>query len=514
MRNFARTRREITQHPLGKPKRKRNFARVIILSHIGMAEDSLKEKTAKGIFWGGISNGLQQLLGLVFGICLARLLTREDYGMVGMLSIISLTASTLQESGFIAALANRKKDCHEGFNAVFWCSLFIGISLYVILFFCAPLIAAFYQQPELIPLSRVAFLGFLISSMGTAQSAYLFRHVMVKQRAIAIFIGIIVSNLTGITLAFNGYGYWSLAIQSNIYVAVVTSCLWYFSPWRPTFTFNLRPAREMWGFSSKLLVTNIFQIINNNFLSVILGRYYGEGKVGDFNQANKWNYMGYQFIYGMINNVAQPILANVADEKARQRHIFRKMLRFTAFIAFPTLFGMSFISRELILVTITEKWIVSADLMRMLCIGSAFTVISGLYAQLMVSKGKSQIFMYSTVSLSLVQLAVMLLNRSAGLYAMTCWYVAINICWLAVWQFFIHREIGLTWFQAAKDILPYAACAAFTMCAVGWLTAGIGNLYLLLTAKIAGAVALYTLLMRLSGSVTFKESIHYLLHRK
>lgn len=271
-----------------------------------MAEDSLKEKTAKGIFWGGISNGLQQLLGLVFGICLARLLTRKDYGMVGMLSIISLTASTLQESGFIAALANRKKDCHEDFNAVFWCSLFIGISLYVILFFCAPLIAAFYQQPELIPLSRVAFLGFLISSMGTAQSAYLFRHVMVKQRAIAIFIGIIVSNLTGITLAFNGYGYWSLAIQSNIYVAVVTSCLWYFSPWRPTFTFNLRPAREMWGFSSKLLVTNIFQIINNNFLSVILGRYYGEGKVGDFNQANKWNCMGYQFIYGMINNVAQP----------------------------------------------------------------------------------------------------------------------------------------------------------------------------------------------------------------
>lgn len=479
-----------------------------------MAEKSLKEKTAKGLFWGGISNGVQQLLGLVFGICLARMLTREDYGMVGMLSIISLTASTLQESGFIAALANRKKDNHEDFNAVFWCSLFIGISLYIILFFCAPLIAAFYNQPELIPLSRVAFLGFLMSSIGTAQSAYLFRHVMVKQRAIAIFIGIVISNLTGITLAFHGYGYWSLAIQSNIYVAVVTSCLWYFSPWRPTFTFNLRPAKEMWGFSSKLLVTNIFQIINNNFLSVILGRYYGEGKVGDFNQANKWNYMGYQFIYGMINNVAQPVLANVADERKRQLHIFRKMLRFTAFIAFPTLFGMSFISRELILVTITDKWIVSADLMHILCIGSAFTVISGLYAQLIVSKGKSQIFMFNTISLSLIQLAAMLLNRSAGMYAMTCWYVAINISWLLVWQCFIRREIGLTFLQAMKDILPYMLCAAFTMCAVGWLIGSIENLYLRLTVKIAGAATLYTLLMWLSGSVTFKESICYLFRRK
>lgn len=479
-----------------------------------MAENSLKEKTAKGLFWGGVSNGVQQLLGLVFGICLARVLTREDYGMVGMLSIISLIAANLQESGFIAALANRKKDCHEDFNAVFWCNLFIGISLYVILFFCAPLIAAFYKQPELIPLSRVAFLGFLISSTGTAQSAYLFRHVMVKQRAIAIFIGIVISNLTGIMLAFHGFGYWSLAIQSNIYVAAVTACLWYFSPWRPTFTFNLRPAREMWGFSSKLLVTNIFQIINNNFLSVILGRYYGEAKVGDFNQANKWSYMGYQFIYGMINNVAQPILANVADERARQLHIFRKMLRFTSFVVFPTLFGMSFISRELILVTITEKWLVSADLMRMLCIGSTFTVISGLYAQLIVSKGKSQIFMYSTISLSLVQLAVMLLNRSAGLYAMTRWYVAINACWLLVWQFFIRREIGLTFPQAMKDILPYMLCAALTMCVVGRLTGGIGNLYLLLAAKIGGAALLYTCLMYLSGSVTFKESVRYLLHRQ
>lgn len=479
-----------------------------------MAEVSLKDKTAKGLFWGGVSNGMQQLLGLIFGICLARMLTREDYGMVGMLSIISLTASILQESGFIAALANRKKDCHEDFNAVFWCSLGIGVTLYIILFFCAPLIAAFYRQPALIALSRVAFLGFLISSAGTAQSAYLFRHVMVKQRAIAIFVGIVVSNLFGIVLAYQGYGYWSLAVQSNIYVAVVTSFLWYFSPWRPTFTFNLRPAREMWGFSSKLLVTNIFQIINNNFLSVILGKYYDEGKVGDFNQANKWNYMGYLFIYGMINNVAQPILANVADEKARQRHIFRKMLRFTAFISFPTLFGLSFISRELILVTITEKWLVSAGLMRILCIGSAFTAISGLYSQLIVSKGKSRIFMYSTVSLSFVQLVVMFLNRSSGLYVMTCHYVGINICWLFVWQYFIRREIGLTFLQAMKDILPYALCAAFSIFAVGWLTGGITNPYLLLSAKIAGTALLYTLLMWASGSVTFKESIGYLFRRR
>ena len=148
-------------------------------------EQSLKEKTAKGLFWGGFSNGIQQLLNLLFGIFLARLLSREDYGMIGMLSIFSLIAGSLQESGFTAALTNKREVRHQDYNAVFWFSSAMGFTLYVVLFFCAPYIAKFYDNPALTPLARYSFLGFFISSLGTAQSAYMFRNLMVKQKAVS-----------------------------------------------------------------------------------------------------------------------------------------------------------------------------------------------------------------------------------------------------------------------------------------------------------------------------------------
>ena len=130
-----------------------------------MAEQSLKEKTAKGLFWGGLSNGVQQLLNLFFGIFLSRILNAEDYGMVGMLSIFSLIAGSLQESGFTAALANKREISHKDYNAVFWFSTGLSACLYLILFLCAPLIAEFYHTPELTALARYTFLGFFVASL-------------------------------------------------------------------------------------------------------------------------------------------------------------------------------------------------------------------------------------------------------------------------------------------------------------------------------------------------------------
>ena len=146
-----------------------------------MAEPTLKQKTAKGLFWGGLSSGVQQILNLVFGLVLARILDAEDYGMVGMLAIFSAIASTIQESGFTAALTNQKEIRKEDYNAVFWFSALTGVVFYILLFFCAPLIARFYERPELVGLSRVVFLGFLLGGLGIASNAYLFKQLMAKE---------------------------------------------------------------------------------------------------------------------------------------------------------------------------------------------------------------------------------------------------------------------------------------------------------------------------------------------
>lgn len=475
-----------------------------------MGEQSLKEKTARGLFWGGISNGVAQLLNLLFGIFLARLLTPADYGMVGMLSIFTLLAGALQESGFIAALANKKEVRNEDYNAVFWFSSLTGLSLYILLFFCAPLIARFFDTPELVPLARYIFLSFFLSSLGTAQSAYLFRNLMVKEKAIMTVINQTSAGIVGVTMAYYGMSYWGIATQSIVNVGLATLGYWYFSPWRPTFKIDFSPLKGMIRFSSKLLVTNIFNQINNNIFSVILGKFYSSGDVGYYTQANKWNTMGYSFVSGMIQGVAQPVLSNVASEHERQQRIFRKMLRFTAFVSFPLMFGLSLISKELIVIALTSKWLPSAMILQILCIGGAFVPIHILYSNLLISKGKSNIYMWNNVCIGIIQLVTMLLLYPYGIQTMVITYVCINISWLFIWHFFVWKEIRLTLGSALKDILPFCVASAGVMLLTYYLTLSVGNQYLLIVAKILLAVFLYLLVMGASKSVVFRESLLFL----
>lgn len=474
-----------------------------------MTQPSLKEKTAKGLFWGGLSNGMQQLLGLLFGIVISRILSRTDYGMIGMLAIFSAIAQILQESGFIAALANRKNPTSNDYNAVFWFSVILSALIYLLLYFSAPLIADFYNTPELIPLSRLCFLSFFISSFSIAPRAILFRNLKVKENAIISLSSLTVSGIVAIILAINGFAYWGLAIQTIAYVTVVTTLNWYFAGWKPSFQLDFTPIKEMFGFSSKLLITNIFMAVNNNLFSLLLGKFYTKQDVGDFSQANKWNNMGHIFITGMINSVAQPVLASVANDPQRQLAVFRKMLRFTAFISFPAMFGLSIIAKEFIVITITDKWLDCARIMQLLCIWGAFVPINNLLSNLIISRGRSSVYMISNVTLSLLQIITACISYPYGITTMIYLFVAINILWMFVWYYFVRREVPLTLFNMLKDISPYLLLAAALTASAYYLTSGISNLYLSLITKVVFVASIYALILWKMQSVIFNECIQY-----
>lgn len=482
-----------------------------------MPEQSLKEKTAKGLFWGAVNNGAQQLLVLVFGIILGRMLGPAEYGMVGMLTVFTLIGNSLQESGFRAALANVKHIRHEDYNAVFWCSLGIGMCAYLVLFFCAPLIARFYHEPALIPLARYCFLAIPIASLGTAQGAYLFRNLKVRQQALSGIIAHILSGCLGITLAYHGFSYWGIATQSLTYLIVVTVCSWYFSPWRPTFQIDFRPLKPLFAFSSKLLITNIANQLNNNLLSVILGKYFNPQAVGNYNQANKWNGTGHQFITGMMGSVAQPVLASINDDRERSLRVFRKILRFCAFLAFPAMFGLSIVTHELILLTVGEKWQGSIPLMQLLCIGGAFVPLNTLFSNLIISQGKSNIYMWNVIAQVVLQLAtVLLIARFGGnIYAMVIAGVCINVGWLFVWQRFARRFIRLSLRMLLLDLAPFLL-TALAACASGWaITAWIGGpLLITFLTKIIVAAGCYFFIMRLARAEILQECIDYLFRKK
>ena len=198
-----------------------------------MAE-SLKDKTAKGLFWGAMNSGSTQVLNILFGIFLARLLSPSDYGVIGVLTIFTVIAGNLQSSGFTQALVNLEKPTHRDYNSVFWFNIIVSFSIYVVLFFCAPLIAAFFHQPCLVWLSRFVFLAFFISSFGIVQNAYMSKNLMNKEIAIVSFVALISSCVIGLVLALLGFAYWSLAWQQVVYIAVLNFGRYYYTGWRPS----------------------------------------------------------------------------------------------------------------------------------------------------------------------------------------------------------------------------------------------------------------------------------------
>ena len=475
---------------------------------------SLKEKTAKGLFWGGVSNGVQQLLNLLFGIFLARLLTPADYGMVGMLTVFSALASILQEGGFISALTNRKTIVHRDYNAVFWFSLLMGTSLYTLLYMSAPLIANFYQQPELTSLARLSFLSFLISSTNVAPRAFLFKQLRTKENAIISFCALTFSGIIGITLAYNGFAYWGIAIQTIAFTLGTTVLSYYFSGWKPSLHIDFAPIREMIGYSSKLIVTHTFQIINNNLFAILLGKFYNEKEVGYFNQANKWSTMGYTTINGMITSVAQPVLATLSEEKERQLNALRKMLRFTAFISFPAMFGLSFTAHELIVLAVTDKWLPCVSSMQILCIGGAFIPISGLFSNLLLSRGHSSIYMWNTIVLSLSQLVSAYLLYPYGIRTMLVAFIGINITWTFIWLHFVQKEVQLSLSNFLKDITPYLVLSSLAILVGYFITGAIGNIGLRLCCKISVVGMLYLLILWKANSVILKEAVRFIFKKK
>ena len=486
--------------------------------------ETLKEKTAKGLFWGGMNNGVQQLLGLAFGIILGRLLDPSDYGMTAMLSVFSVIANELQASGFKTGLINLKAPKHEDYNAVFWFNILAGVVIYVVLFCCAPLIADYYHQPKLIALSRYVFLGFVFSSFGMAQSAYMTKQMQIKQIAKCGMTATLSSSIISVILAALGFGYWALATQYLAYIAINTLLLWYYSPWRPTFTVTFEPIRRLFPFSFKIMVSAIFTQVNNQIMNLLLGRYYGETNTGHYNQAYQWSSKGFLLVGNMVKQVDQTVLVGLHDERERQLMVLRKMMRFTAFIAFPLLFGLGLVSHEFIVLAIGEKWTFSASLLPYLCLCGAFMPLSTLLTDAIISHQRSDIYLWSTIALGILQIALMFALWPKGIYTMVIAYTALNIVWVFVWHFFTRRLMGYRLLSFLKDIVPFALAAAGVMVVTGLiteftvdslqLTDDYLKLWVLLISRTLIAALLYYGVMRISGAVILKECIAFILKKK
>jgi len=512
-----------------------------------VSTETLKEKTAKGIAWGAVNNGTVQLLNLVFGIVLARRLSESDYGILALLTIFTTLAGCIQAAGFSQALANLKPPTLRDYSAVFWFNTLAGFSMYILLYIAAPLIAAFFDLPELTNVARLTFLCIPVSALGIVPNAKLWIELRNRELAIAAILSLALSGCVGIWLAYHGYGYWSLAWQQLLFISLSSIIKWCFTRWRPLLLIDMSPIRSMFRFSSKLLLTNMLTVTSQHVLTFIFGKLFPIGVVGQFNQANKWNTMGSSFISNTMQQVAQPVLTqasvgaeavpartetvpartgsepaqdNVESPLQRQQRVFRKMLRFTSFVVFPLMLGLALVAREFIVLTITDRWLPCVPLLQMLCIGGAFMPLHTLYQNFIISCGRSDIYLRCIALMIVLQIVVTLSLSSFGIMVMVAAFSALNVLFTLCWHFALRRVTPFPLLSALKDTMPFFIVALLVMATTYFLTVQLSSLnshlsslnsqlLTLLLSRILIAAALYVGLMKLLRSKTLEECIKF-----
>lgn len=484
----------------------------IDLNQYNTSEPSLKQKTAKGLFWGGISNGVQQLLGVVFGIFLARILNADDYGLVAMLAIFSGIGSTIINSGFSTALTNNVNAGHKEYNAVFWFSFFTGAIIYLILFFSAPLIADFFDRPELLNLARVLFISLFVGGLSIVPHTILFKKLRVKDQAKIDITAMLLSGIVGVSLAINGFAYWALAMQSVTYVATGSFLRFFVARWKPTLDFDFTPLRSMLNFSAKLFLTNIFMHINSNIFSVLLGRFYNATQLGYYAQGHKWMGMGHQMISGMINMVVQPVIIQVNDDKERETRVFRKMLRFVAFVTFPAFIGLAYIAKEFIYITIGAKWMPSVLYLQILCVWGITSAFITLFTQLLITHNRSDVYLWGNVLTGIFQLLALfvLYHLSGEIVHMVIGYVSIHFLSMIFWIYNAKKWVDICLYITIRDIAPYLIATISSIFVSLLAIYFIENMYVILFMKVLIVAIIYLFTLWIFDSKLLKEGVSLL----
>ena len=474
-------------------------------------EQNLKQRTSKALAWSGVNSGMTQLLNLVIGIFLARLLSPGNYGIVGVLAIFSALAGNLQDVGFTQSLINLRSPENRDYNSVFWFSAVTSLCLYALLFLSAPLIAAFYHEELLVELSRVLFLGFFIASLSIPSGAWLKKNLRNREMAEIGLTALVLSGITGIAVAVMGGRHWALVAQQLTYIGITTVGRFIACPWRPSLSWEFAPVRGMMRFGVNIFLTNVVNTLSQNLLTVVFGHYLSKAATGFYTRANMWNNMGHQLVSNTTNQLAQTVFVEVREERERELRVWRKMLRFTAFLSMPAMLGLSLISDEVTAI-LGPQWAESAPLLRVLAVSGAFMPVYTLYQSLLISHGRGRAYMLLGVGQVVCLLLAALLFAREGVYTMVVAYTVLQILYLLPWQMVTGRVCDVRAGMVVRDILPYLLSAAAVMMLTWALTSPFEGIpfWLMLLVRIPLAAVLYAVLMWVRRDDILVEIIHNL----
>lgn len=419
-----------------------------------MQQESLKNKTIKGVGWSAADAFLGQGVTFIVGLVLARLLSPDEYGLIGICLIFTTVLNGIVDSGFSNALIRKKDVTDEDYNTMFMTNMAISIVLYILLFVSAPFVSDFFRRVELTALVRATGLILFLNALSITQVTILTKKIDFKTKTKASLVSAIISGVIGIALAFMGYGVWSLVAQQLSKQLLYTLCLWILNKWWPKCTFYKASFKYMWGFGWKLLVSGILNNVWNQLYQVVIGRCYTSATLGHYTRANEYASIFSSNLTSIVQRVSYPVLAEIQDDKERMVLGYRKVIKVTMFVTAVCMISLGAVSEPLIYTLIGTKWHEAATYLPLICISMSLYPLHAINLNILQVLGRSDIFLYLEIFKKIVGLLPLVIGIFYGIYYMLLASILTGIISLYLNTWYTGKTLNYTFVKQIRDIAP------------------------------------------------------------
>jgi O-antigen/teichoic acid export membrane protein len=434
-----------------------------------MSVSNLKRKAVNGFFWSMLESVLSQGQGMVFGIFLARMLSPQEFGLLGMITIFISIAQVFVDSGLSQALI-RKQECSRlDYSTIFWANIVTGIGAYVIIWFAAPLIASFYHKPELVQLTRVTAIAIIMGSVTLIQQTILTKSIDFKTLTKTSTVGTFISGVASLVLAYFGFGVWSLVFRTLINQAVRSFMMWQHNKWLPQWAFSKRDFSELFSFGSNILLISVVASVYKSIYNLIIGKNYSDTILGYYTIADQYSTLPSSTISSVTYKVSFPVLSEIQHDDAMLKSSISKLIKTIMYLSFAIMFGLAAVAQPLFAVLFGAKWLPSVPIFQALCLAYVISPMHVINHNIMKVKGRSDLFLKTEIIKYILYTPILILGIVYGLKVLVTGIVFFYWMGFFINALYSKRLIGYSFVSQCLDIIPVMFLFAIPALLVWWL---------------------------------------------
>lgn len=454
-------------------------------------ENELKGKAISSMLWRFLERCGAQGVTFLVTIVLARLLAPEVYGLMALVSVFTAILQVFVDSGLGNALIQKKDTDDLDFSSVFFFNLFMSIVLYLLLFFCAPLIAAFYHNPELTLVIRVLGIILLIAGVKNVQQAYVSRKLQFKRFFFATLGGTIGAAVIGIAMAYMGFGIWALVAQSLFNTMLDTVILWLTVRWRPQMMFSFARLKVLLRYGWKLLTSALLHTFYTNLRTLIIGKLYTPMDLAYYEKGQSFPTLIVSNINASIDSVLLPTMSGVQDSRESVKAITRRAIVTSSYLMWPMMVGLAVVAKPLVVLLLTEKWLATVPFLQITCFALGLEPLQTANLNAIKAVGRSDIFLKLEIVKKIVSITILLLSMRFGVVAIAVSGLAYSVIATMFNAAPNNKLLGYSYFEQVKDIFPSFVLAILMGAVVYPITLIPMPMILMLLAQVVAGVVFY-----------------------